>query len=74
MKISQEDYILKDLLRGTCITPMDALEDYGCFRLGARIYDLRNKGYDIKTKKIKRNKKTFAGYYIEKKTKKILTK
>ncbi len=31
------------------ITPIDALRKFGCFRLGARIYDLRKEGHDIKT-------------------------
>jgi len=56
--------ILNDLLKGKDITPMDALNDYGCFRLGARIFDLRELGYDIKTKKPE-NGKQYAIYYME---------
>ena len=33
------------------LTPKDALELFGCFRLAARIHDLRNKGFNIKTHK-----------------------
>lgn len=33
------------------ITPMIALNEYGCYRLGARIYDLRNEGMNIKTER-----------------------
>jgi len=29
------------------ITPITALEEFGCFRLGARIYDLRREGHQI---------------------------
>ena len=29
------------------ITPITALEEFGCFRLGARIYDLRAEGHQI---------------------------
>lgn len=61
---SQRDYILRDLLRGAVVTPMDALEDYGCFRLSARINDLRNEGYNIETKIISNNGKKYAGYYF----------
>ena len=32
------------------ITPMEALRGFGCYRLGARIWDLRHKdGFDIET-------------------------
>lgn len=44
---SQNAAILADLKRGWRITPMDALTAYGCFRLSARIYDLRQAGHAI---------------------------
>jgi hypothetical protein len=44
---TQNEEILGDLLKGRRITPLDALHDYGCNRLGARIYELRRMGYDI---------------------------
>lgn len=31
------------------ITPLEALDEFGCYRLGARIWDLRHAGYSIKT-------------------------
>ena len=47
---SQTARIKAALLRGETLTPMDALRRFGCFRLGARIWDLRNEhGMDIKT-------------------------
>lgn len=46
---AQTHMILKDLKRGEYISTLDALEKYGCFRLAARIYDLRCKGYPILT-------------------------
>lgn len=45
--MSQADAILDALLRGETLTPLDALRRYGCFRLGARIWDLKKKGYAI---------------------------
>lgn len=36
-------------LRHSPITPLEALSLFGCFRLGARIFDLREQGYDITT-------------------------
>lgn len=44
---SQNAAILFDLIQGWRITPMDALEAYGCLRLSARIYDLRKAGWAI---------------------------
>jgi len=37
------------LEKGRSITPIQALDMFGCFRLGARIWDLRKAGYDIET-------------------------
>lgn len=39
--------ILAYLQSGKSITPIDALQLFGCFRLGARIYDLRKSGVEI---------------------------
>lgn len=49
--MTQTDRVL-DLLREqgpNGITPLDALEVVGSFRLAARINDLRNAGHDIET-------------------------
>ena len=46
---SQEESILRHLREGNSITPLDALEKFGCFRLSARIKHLRDKGHDIAT-------------------------
>lgn len=48
--MTQNEMILKHLKthkRG--ITPMDAVERYGCYRLSGRIHDLRAMGYEIVT-------------------------
>ena len=50
--MTQSDMILDALLRGETLTPLDALKKYGCFRLGARIWDLRHSGYQIDRKMI----------------------
>lgn len=50
---SQADAILAHLKNGNGITPMDALNLCGCFRLSARIADLRKRGYDIVSEKVK---------------------
>lgn len=45
--ISQKEMILKHLQDYGTIEPMTALREYGCYRLGARIADLRQEGYNI---------------------------
>lgn len=66
---SQNRQILDYLMRGNEITPIDALNLFGCFRLGARIYDLRAKGYpiqrELRTTCTKGVHKCFAVYYIK---------
>ena len=46
------------------IEPLEALEKIGCFRLGARIHDLRKKGYIIETDIIHKNGKQYAKYIL----------
>jgi hypothetical protein len=50
---SQAKRILEYLKAGNGITPMDALDLFGCFRLGARIADIKRMGYDIVTERVK---------------------
>ena len=64
--MSQETQILSHLKRGP-IDPMKALTLNGCFRLAARISDLRDKGHDIRTQIIERDGKRFAKYWLNKK-------
>ena len=46
---TQTTQILEYLESGKTISPAEALVWAGCFRLAARINDLRNAGYDIET-------------------------
>ena len=48
---SQNTHILEHLRTGKTLSPIEALIDFRCFRLAARINELRNKGYDIQTHK-----------------------
>lgn len=47
--MSDKARILRHLQENGSITPLEALEQYGCYRLGARIWDLRHDGYSINT-------------------------
>ena len=62
--MSQNEVILNHLKTIGSITPMEALLDYGCFRLGARIYDLKRSGYNIVAKAVEANGKRFAEYRL----------
>jgi len=62
---SQNDRILEALKAGAKITPMDALQRFGCLRLSARIKDLRVRGYRIVNEWRSENGKRFAEYKLE---------
>ena len=54
------------MLKGNCLTPIDALKKFNCFRLSARIKDLRDEGFNIQTKLVKtKSKKIVGSYYME---------
>lgn len=66
--MTQSEAILNHLKQAP-ITPIQALEGYGCFRLAARIKDLREQGHDIKTKSlILPNGKIVAQYVLGEQT------
>ena len=56
--------IQKDLMSGKSITPLQALNKYGCFRLAAAIHKLRKEGMAIETEYVTQNGKTFAKYFL----------
>jgi hypothetical protein len=47
--MTQTELVLAALTKGEKLTPLDALRRFGCFRLGARIWDLKRAGYTIST-------------------------
>lgn len=63
---SQNAMIREYLEAGHSITPMDALNMFGCFRLGARIADLKKEGMDIRTEIVHDNSngKHWAKYHL----------
>jgi len=64
--MTQTEAILDYLKAGHTITPLEALDKFGCFRLGARIWDLVQAGHDIETEIVHQNKKHFARYSLKK--------
>jgi hypothetical protein len=61
---SQTALIKGWLLNGYSITQLDALNMFGCFRLAARISNLREEGLDIVTDIVTINDKRIAKYYL----------
>ena len=47
---SQASKILDHMLRGKPITGIEALELFGCFRLPARIADIKKSGFPVQSK------------------------
>ena len=45
--MTQSAMILDYLMRNKSITQKDAIDLFGCYRLGARIWDLKNAGVEI---------------------------
>jgi hypothetical protein len=61
---SQEGQILAYLCTGAELTPLDALQRFGCLRLGARIFALRQDGVSIVSRTIRSGRKAFAAYRL----------
>jgi hypothetical protein len=63
---SQRAKILAYLQKGYSVTPISALEKFQCFRLGARIWDLKDKGHQIQTDMVddKKTGKRYASYRL----------
>ena len=57
---SQNARIIEWLERGFSITSLEALKRFGCMRLASRIHDIRERGYEINTRKVK----TESGKYV----------
>lgn len=64
-KKSQRQKIKQHLESGRSITPLEALGRYGCLRLSARIYELREQGLNIDKKMVKNGDKRFAKYSLK---------
>lgn len=64
--MTQTQNIKRHLSKRGTITPIQALNLYGCFRLASRINDLRNEGHLIDTEMVTKDGKTFAKYRLKK--------
>ena len=62
--MTQTEQIRAHLVSGRDITPLEALDQYGCFRLAARVADLRATGLDVQTVTEEHNGKRYARYRL----------
>lgn len=58
--MSQKARIKKYLQSGKSLTPMQALKKFGCFRISARVHELRKEGLNI----VDVSKKNYSQYKL----------
>jgi hypothetical protein len=61
---SQRQEILRHLAKGRTLTPLEALEKFGTFRLAARIEEIRHDGFKVNTEMVKVGGARVARYRI----------
>ena len=67
MRTDSQNALIKGwLLNGQSLTTLDALTMFGCFRLSARISNLKDQGMNIITEMVEVNDKRIAKYYLAK--------
>lgn len=64
IKKSKCQRVKDHLLDGYKITGLDAMRDFGLYRLSATIHELRKDGFDIRTNMIEKNGVRFAEYEL----------
>lgn len=66
MRLTNQKYqILNHLQSGKKITPLEALDQFGCMRLASRISELRDEGYPIETQMKANKEKRWAEYSLD---------
>ena len=70
LPLSQCDMILRYMQENGSITQMEAAQEFGCWRLAARIADLRRAGHAIKSDMVSQKNRygkpiSFARYSLE---------
>lgn len=68
--MTQTSMILRHMSEGRRITPGEALSEYGCMRLAARIADIERMGLRVGRRKVTRlnrfgKKVSFSEYWLE---------
>lgn len=60
--MSQTQQIRAHILKHNSITPLEALRRYGCLRLAARIWELKEEGFSTVKTMVSRGSKRYARY------------
>ena len=55
---------LISLMKRKWVTPQDALRHAGCFRLAARVHDMRSSGINVVDRWVERDETRFKAYKI----------
>lgn len=61
---SQNALICQHLRNGNSITPMEALDLFGCLRLADRIHDIKGQGFHIESNWVYFNGKQYKEYFM----------
>ena len=64
MSATQNRQILQHMRERGSITPYLALKRFGCLRLAARVWDLREEGHVINAVMVSRNGRRYAAYSL----------
>lgn len=64
--MTQTEMVLDYIQKHGAITPLEALTELGCMRLGARVWELRHAGLPIERAMVEAGGKRFAKYYLTK--------
>lgn len=62
----QNKQIRAHLMSGKSLTPLEALNLYGCFRLASRIHEIKDQGVDIDKIMVDVGRKKVAMYFCPK--------
>lgn len=61
-RTTQKEKVLNHLIKNRSITPIQALNKYGVFRLAAVVRKLKDCGYIIGSERVSKDGKSFAKY------------
>lgn len=64
--MNQTEMVLDYIQKNGSITPLEALHFLGCFRLGARVWEIRSSGIPVEKEMVEENGKRYAKYYMKK--------
>lgn len=62
--MTQTQAIKSHLLKHNSITPGEALRKYGCMRLAARVWQLKQGGFSVVSTMVRRGEKRFCRYVM----------